>query len=115
MLSSDKNVETVRQLIEALRHYVSTEKEYLKFDVIDKVVRLCTAFTLGVAVLMLVCAVLFYLSFAVVFWMQPSLGTACSFAVVAFFFLVLLVLLVAFRKPWIERPFVRMLARILLS
>lgn len=115
MLSSDKNVENLTQLIEALKSYLSTEKEYLKFDVIDKVVRLITALTLAVVVLILVIAVLFYLSFAAVYWMEPALGTAGSFAMVALFFLVLLVLIVSFRKPWIERPLVRVMAGILLS
>ena len=40
MLSSDKNVETIAQLIEVLKHYFELHKEYLKLDVIDKVVRL---------------------------------------------------------------------------
>lgn len=115
MLSSDKNIENITQLIEALKDYVSTEKEYLKFDIIDKVVRLATALTLTIVVGVLVVAVLFYLSFAAVYWMEPALGTAGSFAMVALFFFALLILIIAFRKPWIERPLVRMMAGILLS
>ena len=40
MLSSDKNVETIAQLVEVLKHYLGLQKEYLKLDVIDKVVSL---------------------------------------------------------------------------
>lgn len=115
MLSSDKNVETIAQLIEALKNYVGLQKEYLKFDVTDKVVRLVTALALGVIVFVLVVAVLFYLSFAAVYWMEPLIGTAAAFAVVAAFFLVLLVAVVTFRKPWIERPLVRFMVTILMS
>ena len=45
MLSSDKNVETIAQLIEVLKHYLGLQTEYLKLDVIDKVVRLMKAAT----------------------------------------------------------------------
>lgn len=115
MLSSDKNVETIAQLIEALKNYVGLQKEYLKFDVTDKVVRLVTALALGIIVFVLVVAVLFYLSFAAVYWMEPFMGTAAAFAVVALFFLALLALVVTFRKPWIERPLVRFMVSILMS
>ena len=40
MLSSDKNVETIAQLIEAMKHYLGLQTEYVKLDVIEKVVRL---------------------------------------------------------------------------
>lgn len=115
MLSSDKNIASLAQLVEALRDYLATEKEYVKLDVIDKVVRLATALTLAVVVLLLAAAVLFYLSFAAVYCMEPALGTAGSFAAVAASLAALLALVVAFRKPWIERPLVRMMASILLS
>ena len=42
MLSSDKNVESIAQLIEVLKHYLGLQTEYVKLDVIDKVVRLLT-------------------------------------------------------------------------
>lgn len=42
MFSSDKNVETIGQLAEIIRHYIGLQKEYVKLDVIDKVVRLLT-------------------------------------------------------------------------
>jgi len=45
MLSSDQNVETIAQLIEALKHYLGLQTEYVKLDVIDKVVRLLTTAT----------------------------------------------------------------------
>ncbi len=42
MFSNDKNVETIGQLIEVLKHYIGLQSEYLKLDVVDKVVRLLT-------------------------------------------------------------------------
>jgi len=115
MLSSDKNVESIAKLIEALKNYVGLQGEYLKLDVADKVVRLVTAMTLGVVVFALGVAVMFYLSLAAVYWMAPSIGIAAAFAVVAAFFLVLLAVVFIFRKPWIERPFVKFMVSILMS
>ncbi len=115
MLSSDRNVETLAQLIELLKSYAGVQSEYLKLDVIEKVVRLLTALTVALVFLLLGVAVLFYLSFAVIYWMAAVVGTAWAFFLVAVFFLVLLLLVVCFRKAWIERPLVRFLAEILLS
>lgn len=115
MLSSDKNVESIAQLVETLQGYLQLQKEYLKFDIIEKVVRLVTALSLVVVVFVLLIAILFYLSFAAVYWMAPATGTALAFFLVALFFIAMLLLVIAFRKPWIERPLVRFLASTLLD
>jgi hypothetical protein len=115
MLSSDKNVESIAQLITALKDYIGLQKEYLKFDVIDKLVRLVTALTFAVIAFVLVIAVLFYLSFAAVYWMEPLTGTAFAFAIVAAFFLLLLVLVSIKREAWIEKPLVKFLVNLLIN
>lgn len=115
MLSSDKNVENIGQLVQLLKNYVELQKEYLKLDVIDKIVRLITALTLTIVLLLLGIAVLFYLSFACVYWLDPLTGTALAFFIIAIFFLALLLLVFLNRKTWIERPLVRFLAGVLLN
>lgn len=40
MFSNDRNIETIGELVEELKHYVGLQSEYLKLDVVDKVVRL---------------------------------------------------------------------------
>ena len=74
MLSSDKNVETIAQLIEALKNYMGLQKEYLKLNVIEKVVRLLTALTVAIVFIILGVAVLFYLSFASWYTLSASPG-----------------------------------------
>ena len=115
MLSSDKNVENIGQLVQLLKNYVELQKEYLKLDVIDKIVRLITALTLTIVLLLLGIAVLFYLSFACVYWLEPLTGTGLAFFIIAVLFLVLLILVFLNRKTWIERPLVRFLADVLLN
>lgn len=115
MLSSDKNVESIAQLVESVKNYVGLQGEYLKLDAIQKIVRLVTALTLTIVLLLLGIAFLFYLSFACVYWLEPLTGTALAFFLIALFFLALLILVYLNRRTWIERPLVRFLANVLID
>lgn len=115
MLSSDKNIETIAQLVDVLKHYFGLQKEYLKLDVIDKVVRLLTAATLAVLFFLLVIAVLLFLSFAFAYWLGQHIGMAPAFLVVGCLHLVVLILFFLYHERWIERPLVRFLANLLMS
>jgi hypothetical protein len=115
MFSSDKSVETIAQLIEVLKNYIGLQKEYVKLDVIDKVVRLVTALALSIVFILLGVAVLLYLSFAIVHWLESMTGLGMAYFIVAVIHLLLLIMVVVFRKAWIERPLVRWLASMLLN
>lgn len=115
MSSSDKNVETIGQLAEIIRHYIGLQKEYVKLDVIDKVVRLLTVAAMTVALCVLFLLMLIYLSFAAAWALAPHFGMPVAMCIVAGCYLVLLLLFIIFRKQWIERPLVRFLAGLLLS
>ena len=115
MLSSDKNVETFAQLIEVLKHYLGLQTEYVKLDVIDKVVRLMTAAALAILFFFIIIAVLMFFSFAFAFWLANYTGTALAFFIVAFIHLLLFILVISFRKTWIEKPLVHFFASLLLS
>jgi amino acid transporter len=115
MLSSDKNVETIAQLVEVLKKYIGLQGEYVRLDAIEKVVKLATALTLAIVFVILGVAVLFYFSFALVYLIAPLTGLALGFFIVGLLFLGLLVIVYAFRKPWIERPLVHFLANTLFN
>jgi len=115
MLSSDKNVESIAQLVEELKGYIGLQKEYLKLDVIEKFVRLVTTLTLAIILVILGIAFLFHLSFAVVYWLEPLTGIAWAFFLIAMAFLALLIMVFLNRTAWIERPLVRFLANTLLK
>ena len=115
MLSSDKNVETIAQLIEVLKHYLGLQKEYAKLDVIDKVVRLLTATALAIVFFLLIIAVLLFFMLGIVSWLSPTIGTTGALFLVAGLHLLLLLICFVFRKPWIEKPLVRFLASLLMS
>ena len=66
MFSNDRNVETIAQLIEVLKHYIGLQSEYVKLDVIEKVVRLLTVLT----VVAVFCIILFI---SLIIYLCPAL------------------------------------------
>ena len=115
MLSSDKNVETIAQLVEVLKHYLGLQKEYVKLDVIDKVVSLLTAAALTIIFVLIMMAVLMYLSVAAAFWLSNYVGTATAFLIIGCVHILIFIVFFIYRKPWIEKPLVRFLAGLLLK
>ena len=110
MFSTDNNVETIGQLVEVIKHYIGLQTEYVKLDVIEKIVRLITALTLTVILMIAI-----FLSFAGVYVLEPCVGIVGAFCIVAMFYFVVFLLMFAFRKQWIEKPVVRLLASILME
>ena len=115
MLSTDKNVETIAELIEVLKHYLGLQGEYLKLDAIDKVVRLLTAIALAVVFMVLISAVLLFFWIGIGMWLAKYWGGAMAFFSVCLAHLLMLALFFIFRKSWIERPLVHFLAGLLMS
>lgn len=115
MFSNDQNIETIGKLVESLKRYVKTQGEYVKLTAVEKTVRILTAIAITAMLSVLLIFILIFLSFAVAFALAPLVGQALAFCIVAGVYLVVLLLVVSFRKQWIERPLVRFLAEILLS
>ena len=107
MFSSDKNIETIAQLVEQLKQYGGLKLEMLKLD---------AALILGFVLLLIVCAVAICASFAVAYALGDLFDSdALGFLCVAAFYLLLLIIVYVRKKAWIERPLVKFLATILLE
>ncbi len=115
MLSSDKNVETIAQLAEIVKHYLGIQTEYLKLDIVDKLVRLLTFAALAIVFLLIIIGVAMFCSFALVFWLASYMGTAVAFLVVGALHMLLILLVFFKRHAWIEKPLVRFFANLLLN
>ena len=115
MLSSDKNVENFAQLIEVIKHYLGLQAEYVKLDVIDKVVRLITGAALAIVFCFLAIALALFVSFAFAFWLSSYVGMGCSFLIVTIFHLIVFFVIISKRKVWIEKPLVHFLAEVFLG
>lgn len=115
MLSSDKNVETIAQLAEIVKHYLGIQTEYFKLDVVDKVVRLLTFFAFAIVFSIIIIGVAMFCSLAFAFWLASYTGTALAFLVVGVLHLLLILLVYFMRKTWIEKPLVHFFANLLLN
>ncbi|WP_277070604.1 phage holin family protein [Prevotella corporis] len=116
MFSNDNNVETIAQLIEVAKHYIGLQSEYVKLDVIEKVVKILTAIALVSVFAGLLTISLIYLSFAAVYAMEPYIGSlAIAYLIVGFVYVVFIILFILLRHRLVERPLVKFLAGILMS
>lgn len=115
MLSSDKNVETIAQLAEIIKHYLGIQTEYLKLDVVDKLVRLLTFAALAIVFLLIIMGVAMFCSFALAFWLASYTGTAIAFLVVGVLHFLFILLIFFKRHSWIEKPLVRFFANLFLN
>ena len=115
MLSSDKNVETITQLIEMVKHNFELRKEYAKLDIVEKVVRLLSAIALTLTLAMILAVILLFLSAAFAVWLSQYIGLIASLLSLAGLFFLLLLMVYGSRKSWIERPLVKYLSRMLLN
>ena len=115
MFSNDNNIETIGKLIEVFKHYIGLKGEYYKFDITEKVVRLFTAIILLAVLFLIVILILIYLSFAAAYALSTSVGLTTAFLIVAGVYTFVLLLLIIFRKQWIELPLLRFLASVLID
>ena len=116
MFSSDKNIETIAQLVEQLKQYGGLRLEMLKLDATEKTVKIISALILGFVLLLIVCAVAICASFAAAYALANMLDSmALGFLCVAAFYLFLLIIVYVRKKAWIERPLVKFLATVLLE
>lgn len=115
MLSSDQNVETIAKLVKIVKHYLGLQTEYLKLDVIDKLVRLLTFFALATVFFMTIVAVVTYCSFAFAFWLGAYIGNVAAFFIVGAVHFCIFLLILTFRKTLIVRPLLHFLANLLMS
>lgn len=115
MLSSDRNIETLSQLIEEIVHYAQLNGRSWKLSLVSKLSRLASALILSILLFMLASAVIVFLSFTLASTLALWVGTALGYAIIALFYLLLGVLIYLNRKTWVEAPVVNFIANVMLG
>lgn len=115
MYSSDQNVETLAQLFEKAKRYAKMQGEYVRLDVTEKAARLLKVAALALCVILLALPILLFLSLVIAHAIMPWVGTVGAYALVAACYIILLIVVFANRKRWIERPLVRFLSSVMLN
>lgn len=116
MFSNDHNVEIIARLITNLKRYGELRLKGMQLDLVSRLTMVLTLIVVGVVLVGVVSLVVLLLSFALVLALAPLVGgmiVACC--LVAGGFVLLGILLVAFRKRLLINPIARLLSAIFLS
>jgi Protein of unknown function (DUF1469). len=111
MFADDKSIDTLQQLFHEFRKYLNLQKEYTQLEVTEKLSILLSTLILLLVVITLGMVALFYLSFALAYVLAPLVGgLMVSFSILACFHILLIVLVVVFRKQFIINPLINFIA-----
>ena len=116
MFASDKSIDSLRQLFVEFKKYLNLQKEYTKLEVTEKLSVLLSMLIIVLLTVILGMMALFYLSFTLAYLLAPTVGSiTLSFSLIAVLYIVLAILLVAFRKRLIIDPMVKFIAGLFLK
>lgn len=111
MFADDRSIENLQQLFVEFKKYLKLQKEYTKLEITEKLSILLSALVLLSVVIILCMVALFYLSFALAYILDPLVGgLMVSFSIIAAFHLLLVLLVITFRKKLIINPMVNFIA-----
>jgi|GEM_PF-52681 hypothetical protein len=104
-----------RKLFEEGKKYINLQIDYAKLTATEKI-----SVILGMSVLFAVILVLsvgagIYLSFALVYLLEPLVGIVGSYAIVGAVFLLLIAIVILFKKKLILVPITRFISKVLLD
>lgn len=116
MLSSDQNIQTIRELVLNLKEYAELKAESVQIGIIRKLSILITALIVGGLAFVLVAIIIFFLSGTLALALAPHVGgTAISCLIVATFYLLLGCLIYAKRTVWILNPIANFIGELFLK
>lgn len=116
MLSSDQNIQTIRELVLNLKEYAELKAESVQIGIIRKLSILITALIVGGLAFVLAAIIIFFLSGTLALALAPHVGgTAISCLIVATFYLLLGCLIYAKRTAWILNPIANFIGELFLK
>lgn len=116
MLANDKSIDSFLQLFNELKKYVELQKDYVKLELVEKLTVLLSTLILVLILLVLGMMVLFYLSFTLAYILEPLVGgLMVSYGIISAAIVVVIALIVLFRKRLIVQPLINFLANLFLN
>ena len=111
MFADDKSIENFQQLFFEFKKYLELQKEYTKLELTEKLTILLSTLIMIVVLIILGMVALFYLLFALAYVLEPLVGgLMVSFAMISCFHILLIALIVIFRKKIIINPMTKFIA-----
>ena len=116
MFGNDKSIENFQQLFFEFKKYLELQKEYAKLELTEKLAILFSTLIMVLILIILGMVALFYLFFTLAYILEPFVGgLMASFAIIAGINVVLIAIIVIFRKRLIISPLVNFLANLFLT
>lgn len=109
------NRSSFRQIFEEGKKYLTLQFDYVKLTATEKISLIGSMTLVLILALIFMTGAMFYLSFALVYLMEPYIGLMWSYAVLAGIALLCAVVVIVFRTPLIINPITRFLTQVLLS
>lgn len=103
------------KLWDELKDYLKINVEYAKLTAAEKISVFLTAAAVALGIFFLAIIFFFFLSLALVNWLAISIGLAWSYAIMSAFYLLLIGVLIVFRKPLIMNPVAKFVSKLLLK
>ena len=109
-------IENFQQLFFEFKKYLELQKEYTKLELTEKLTILFSTLIMVLVLIILGMVALFYLLFALAYVLEPLVGgLMASFAIIAGINVLLIALVIIFRKQLIISPMVNFLANLFLT
>lgn len=116
MFSSNRNIDTICQLIAELKRYVELKTDGMQIDIVSKLSRLLSALIIGAIIFMVSGLALMFISMMVAAVLTSALGSATlAYAIIVIGYALLAWLVFFNRAKWIEAPITNFLAHLFLE
>ncbi|MCC8070707.1 MAG: phage holin family protein [Bacteroidales bacterium] len=104
--------DTLNVLWSRIKNYLTLNVEYAKLTAAEKLTRFLTVATVALSLLLLGTVLFFFLSLAIVEWIATALPIGWAYAIMGGVYLVIILIVVFFRKALIADPIARFISRL---
>lgn len=116
MFANDKTIDNLQSLFMEVKKYIDLQKDYVKLDITHKLTILLSTLILILALIVLGMIALLYLSFTLVYILEPHVGgLTISYAIITGGILLMGILIYGLRKRLIIQPLTNFLVNLLLN
>ena len=109
MTNKSGNISNFNQLFTDIKDYVKLQGDYVKIEFVEKITKILSLLLFILIVVVLAIGMLFYLLFSLAYILAPTVGFVISFGIIAGIYLVLLTVVLIFRKSLIVNPLLRLI------
>lgn len=116
MFSNSKNIESIGKLLLEFKKYLELQKEFVKLDATEKMTVILSAILIVTVLLLLGSIVLFFLTFALAYYLGDVLGSlSLGFGLISAFILLLTVIFYLNRNRMVIQPMARFMTKLILT